>query len=178
MNLGTPHGVAGVAAILALCGGPRAHATVARFAGVLQQHARDTDDGTFWPGRIGARDSREIYPTTDRVRPGWCYGPAGTARALWHAAVALGDPELGRFAVDTIVAAAGSSRVDTMPVGLCHGLSGLLMSVYCQARDTSEPALDRALCDLTDRIVASVDPARRTGSATTPWTRPSTTPAG
>ncbi|RSM77340.1 hypothetical protein DMH04_35420 [Kibdelosporangium aridum] len=96
---------------------------------------------------LALRHAGEMPGTT------WCRGSAGMARALWHAGISLGDPDMCDRAVSTVKAA---HRQDATPdIGLCHGRAGLLQVTFRFAQDTSDPELVAAVPELAADLMTS-----------------------
>ncbi|HEX5718358.1 MAG TPA: lanthionine synthetase C family protein [Thermoanaerobaculia bacterium] len=125
-DLGVPHGVPGVIALLA----------DACRLGVRQDRARPLLDGAVrWLGLQQLEGQRgACYPS--RVGPGietrpsrlaWCYGDPGIAATLLYAARAVGMKEWEGTALAIAAHAASATPEDAgvQDMGLCHGALGL-----------------------------------------------------
>jgi hypothetical protein len=120
------------------------------------------DRGINWPAGVlaGIDDDLEARHQLMPARPGWCYGAAGGARALWLSAAALQNSAFRQMALDAIGSAAQRSpatrRLDSP--NLCHGLSGLLVTCLRFAQDVQDEALREAIPALTSEIIDSCNP--------------------
>lgn len=129
-NLGIAHGLPGVLAALAkgsLSGvrNPRLKEAVRSLADWLLAVGQYDEWGVVWPAflpRTPGSPSQSLP-----ARTAWCYGSPGVGRALWLAAAALEDAELGQTAVHIMETCCQRPR-DTWRAAtplFCHGLSGV-----------------------------------------------------
>ncbi|MEU4645538.1 lanthionine synthetase C family protein [Micromonospora sp. NPDC023814] len=133
-NFGIAHGITGPLALLALtlrdgitvAGHTTAISRISRWMDTWQQH---TDGTIWWPQTITLTDLRRGTPAQQTpLRPSWCYGTPGIARAQQLAAHALHDTirqHLAETAFTTCVTDPGQLRRLTNR-GLCHGTAGLM----------------------------------------------------
>lgn len=169
-NNGVAHGITGVLSLLAKAtrhgrsvdGQREAMQTICAWLDRWQ-----TGTGPAWPYWITREQHRSGHlPTTEPVRPSWCYGTAGTARAQQLAALALGDTAR-QLAAETAVIAAFTDPgqlTATRDISLCHGFAGLAHVAARMAGDAL-PATAHQLRALTPTLLASVhepdaDPVR------------------
>ncbi len=159
-NLGIAHGITGPLALLAhamrrgiVVDG---HAdAIAAICAWLDTWCDDTGAGLAWPQWITREQQRTGRPgRTDPLRPSWCYGTPGIARAQQLAALATVDTAREERAEDAfarcVTDPAQLSRVtDT---SLCHGWAGLYHTAWRAARDARTPAIGHALPHLTDLL--------------------------
>lgn len=145
-DLGTAHGVAGIAAMLG-----QASAQTIPGATVLWRHATRRllacarwDLPAVFPARAPNSD-------TDRdadCRLAWCYGDIGAACALASAADAAGHARLAataaRVAHRAAVRTPDSSGV--VDGGICHGAAGVAFGLHRMFVATRAPALRDAAC--------------------------------
>ncbi|MEV6978833.1 lanthionine synthetase C family protein [Kitasatospora sp. NPDC093806] len=121
------------------------------------------DGGAMKDGGPGLRVGRPEQTT----RAAWCYGSPGIARALWLAGRALGDDGLCGTAVQAMEAVyrrpVPERHIDSPT--FCHGVAGLLQVTLRFADDTGLPVFTEAAADLTEQVLAHVDPARPMGIA-------------
>ncbi len=109
--------------------------------------------GVRVPGQRDAIATLALQHAVEMPGTTWCRGSAGMARALWHAGISLGDPDMCDRAVSTVKAA---HRQDATPdVGLCHGRAGLLQVTFRFASDTGDPELVAATPKLAAELVTS-----------------------
>jgi lantibiotic modifying enzyme len=135
VNLGMAHGIPGVLAAMSLAylagyRRPGLAAAIRHAAGYLTASAIEDDHGVTWTTGIGLDASGRDLPAAGRPsRIAWCYGAPGVARGLLHAAQALADHEMKRFATgafDAVLRRCMAAPVFDS-VTLCHGAAGVLM---------------------------------------------------
>jgi len=147
-NHGMAHGITGPLALLALTArdgeAVTGHATaigrISRWLDAWQQH---TDDGgTWWPQTISRTDLANGTLSQQRpLRPSWCYGTPGIARAQQLAAQALDDPprQLRAEAAFISRAAFPPQARQLADRTLCHGTAGLVATARRIAADALGP---------------------------------------
>lgn len=155
---GLAHGIAGPLALLSLASRhgiqlPHQQDTIAQFA-----HWLDTYGDHYWT--TPTHRLTPAPPPAPPMRPSWCYGQAGIARAHHLAALALNDTARRLAAENTLL------RTLTDPTylelitdaSLCHGWAGLLTVVRSVSHDSPTPQRFTPLIDeLTTRLAADVD---------------------
>lgn len=165
-NLGMAHGITGPLALMALAlndgiqadGQP---AAVARICQWLDHWERRTSGGhAWWPETVTLDELRSgATRQPGPLRPSWCYGTPGIARAQQLAARALGDPARQRKAETAFAACVNDpeqmARLTSR--GLCHGTGGLLSAGRRIAADAITPPPVARLLDLHRRTAASPD---------------------
>lgn len=149
-NLGMAHGVAGVLSLLAI--GARAGVVVdgqtnamIRICDWLDRWRQGTETAPWWPQWITLTEHRTGAVTQPGpLRPSWCYGTPGVARAQQLAALALGDPGRQQLAERAVLAClsdpAQLGRI--RDAGICHGAAGLLHTAQRVARDAVVTGFD------------------------------------
>lgn len=125
INVGMAHGQPGVISFLASAS---RHVKAAR--PLLSQATEWLCRQELPAGSVScfpAEISRGRAPEPSRLA--WCYGDPGIAIALWHAARALGRPDLEQEAVRIGLHAAARSldTTDVRDACLCHGSTGLAL---------------------------------------------------
>jgi lantibiotic modifying enzyme len=125
-NLGLAHGVPGVIALLSRMLAANFESTRVR---------RLLEGSMRWMLDISSLRSEGRYPSwlgkhagdESPARAAWCYGDAGIAPALLHAARSGGRPDwyAEAVALSRLVAARPVDRAGVCDGGLCHGSSGL-----------------------------------------------------
>ncbi|GHJ93439.1 hypothetical protein SNE510_29580 [Streptomyces sp. NE5-10] len=163
-DVGIAHGICGPLALLALAHRaghtvPRMGEAIRTMADWLMRRRLGGDEGTYWPGRVAFETETEggrLASPPAAPRPDWCYGTAGTARALHLAGRALDDRVL------TEASAAAMRSVfqrpytgDALPdATFCHGRAGLLLAAVRMAAETGDATVwegaDRLALDLAD----------------------------
>ncbi|MFB4285009.1 lanthionine synthetase LanC family protein [Nonomuraea sp. MTCD27] len=150
-NNGMAHGIAGPLALLSLAArrGVRVDgqsSAITTFATWLEQFG-----SSYWItlDQLTADEPLQVPP----LRPSWCYGDLGIARALQLAALAHGDPARGQKAEAIALAAlADADRLDRVSdASLCHGWAGILTVTTALAADSAA----------TGRFTTSIQHARR-----------------
>ncbi|WBB78592.1 lanthionine synthetase C family protein [Micromonospora sp. WMMD882] len=146
-NHGLAHGITGPLALLALAlrdgttvaGHAEAITRISRWLDTWQQHTGDT---TWWPQTLTLADLHHGTPAQQQpLRPSWCYGTPGIARAQQLAALALHDTtrqRLAEAAFTTCVNDPAQIRRLT-DRSLCHGTAGLLTTGRRIAADALSP---------------------------------------
>ena len=171
-NFGMAHGIAGPLALLALA---MRHDVVVNghldaIEGIcawLDVWRQDRDGGAWWPQWITHDEQR-----TGRIgqpgplRPSWCYGTPGLARAQQLAGIAIGDARRRLMAEDALVACLSDPSqlgliVDT---SLCHGWAGLFQTVWRIAAESSTPMLAGRLLETADLLLRHARPGAGEGT--------------
>ncbi|MEV6377685.1 lanthionine synthetase C family protein [Micromonospora musae] len=146
-NFGMAHGITGPLALLALtlrdgitvAGHTTAINRISRWLDAWQQR---TDGTIWWPQTITLTDlHRGTSAQRTPLRPSWCYGTPGIARAQQLAAQALHDTtrqRLAEIAFTTCITDPAQLRRLT-DRGLCHGTAGLLATARRIASDALTP---------------------------------------
>ncbi|MEU6719045.1 lanthionine synthetase C family protein [Nonomuraea sp. NPDC046802] len=161
-NLGLAHGISGPLALLALA---------YREGYRLPEHERAIErivtwllgwaDGWSWPPAVTLRQQLDgAVPQAPPIRPAWCSGAGGVARALFLAGDALGRPEWRQAAVRALRAAV-TRPWDTwgmVDAGLCHGWAGMLHITSRVARESGDTTLLEAADGLARRVVDAFRP--------------------
>ncbi len=152
-NLGMAHGVGGILSLLSI--GARAGAVVdghisamKRICGWLDRWRQGTETSPWWPQWITLAEHRTGTVTqSGPLRPSWCYGTPGLARAQQLAALALGDSGRQHLAERALIACLSDpdqlGRV--REAGICHGAAGLLHTTHRVARDAAVAGFDALL---------------------------------
>lgn len=164
-NSGVAHGVGGPLALLSLAArsGVRVdgHAkAIGRICTWLDHWRQDGDAGYWWPYWVTRAQLRDGCPgAPGSLRPSWCYGTAGLARAQQLAALATGDTACQRMAEDALVRALTDpgQLAATTDLSLCHGYAGLVHLAGRAAADALTPELAACLPPLLSAIVPDTD---------------------
>ncbi|MFV2008572.1 MULTISPECIES: lanthionine synthetase C family protein [unclassified Micromonospora] len=146
-NHGLAHGITGPLALLALThrdgisvnGHTTAITRICRWLDRWQQH---TDSATWWPQTLTLDDLHRGTPAQRQpLRPSWCYGTPGIARAQQLAGIALHDTTR-RHLADTAFTTCVTDPAQTRRLtdrSLCHGTGGLLATGRRIAADALTP---------------------------------------
>ena len=159
-NNGLAHGIAGPLALLALA---------ARYGVFVPGHHEAIHTITTWLSRWQSTDCLTLPAVLTlpditgprrperSLRPSWCYGAAGLARAQQLAGIAMADDALQRAGEGTITAVLDHSpELEQMTEpGLCHGLAGLLHASGRIAADASAPTAAR-IRELVHPVVTAI----------------------
>jgi hypothetical protein len=138
-NNGVAHGVAGILSALAISvrTGVRAdgqEAAIDVFASWLETW------GASWWVTL-SQLSAGVPPQPPPLRPSWCYGTIGIARALQLAGLAAGNDSRRQAAEDAALAALGDPArlARVTDASLCHGWAGILTVTRAIAADSPAP---------------------------------------
>ncbi|MFI6180557.1 lanthionine synthetase C family protein [Nonomuraea sp. NPDC051191] len=139
-NNGIAHGIAGPLALLSLAARRSFQVdgqcdAIGVFATWLEEFGN-----SYWITLDQLTDCKPL--PVPPLRPSWCYGDLGIARALQLAALALGDPARRQKAEDVAMAALlDSDRLGRVSdASLCHGWAGILTVATAIAADSASPA--------------------------------------
>lgn len=164
-NFGMAHGCSGLLALLALA--MRKKVTVDRQAAAIERICRWLEDwrqqaptGPWWPERISLPELHAGRPRqSGPLRPSWCYGTPGLARAQQLAALALGDRVRQQAAEDALARCLADpiQLAHISDPALCHGWAGPLMTAWHAAADAATPDIAAHLPHLLDMLLAHAD---------------------
>ena len=160
-NFGIAHGIAGPLALLAQArrrgitvdGHDEALHAISLWLDTWRQHS---DSGPWWPQWITREQIRTGRPgQLGPMRPSWCYGTPGLARAQQLAAIATRDSARQQMAEHALACClsdpAQLSRItDT---SLCHGWAGLFQTAWRSARDACSAEISVHVPALADRLI-------------------------
>jgi lantibiotic biosynthesis protein len=170
-NHGLAHGIAGPLALLALTyrrgAEVEGHAdAIERISAWLDTWRQEGDHGPWWPQWITRDELRTRRPLQPGpLRPSWCYGTPGLARAQQLAGIATGDTRRQHVAERALAHClsdpAQLGRItDT---SLCHGWAGLFQTAWHAARDARNPEIVACLPHLEDRFIQHSRPGTAEG---------------
>ncbi|MGC4804981.1 lanthionine synthetase C family protein [Micromonospora sp. DT233] len=153
-NLGLAHGITGPLALLALTLGDGI--TVAGHIEAINRICRWLDSwqqgrtsSTWWPQTLTLADLHHGTPAQQEpLRPSWCYGTPGIARAQQLAALALGDT-IRQCHAEAAFTACVNDPAQIRRItdrSLCHGTAGLLVT---GRRITADALMPTTLTPLT-----------------------------
>jgi hypothetical protein len=164
-NFGMAHGIAGPLAMLALTlrdgitvdGHTAAITRICRWLDSWQQH---TNGMAWWPQTVTRAELHLGTPAQQTpLRPSWCYGTPGFARAQQLAAHALRDTprqHLAEAAFTSCVTDPAQTRY-LIDRSLCHGTAGLLTTARRIAADALTPTPLTLAEDLHRQATPAVD---------------------
>lgn len=160
-NFGIAHGIAGPLALLAQArrrgitvdGHDEALHVISAWLDTWRQHA---DSGPWWPQWITRDQMRTGRPgQLGPMRPSWCYGTPGLARAQQLAAIATTDTARQQMAEHALVCCLSDpdqlSRITD--ISLCHGWAGLYQTAWRAAHDACTPEVSVHVPALADRLI-------------------------
>lgn len=160
-NFGIAHGIAGPLALLAQAlrrgitvdGQDEALHAINMWLDIWRQHA---DSGPWWPQWITRDQLRTGRPgQLGPLRPSWCYGTPGLARAQQLAAIATQDIARQQMA-EHALACCLSDRDQLNRItdnSLCHGWAGLYQTVWRAGRDACTPEITAHVPAIADRLI-------------------------
>jgi hypothetical protein len=161
---GVAHGIAGPLAALSIAA--RCGIWVEGQASAIDTFARwlETFGVSYWTtlGQLSAAATPQVPP----LRPSWCYGTPGIARALQLAALATGDTARRQAAEDTAMTALTEpvrlARVTD--ASLCHGWAGILTVTRAIAAGSPDPGRFAEPIRLArERLAAGIDTLSKPG---------------
>ncbi|WP_327040021.1 lanthionine synthetase C family protein [Micromonospora ureilytica] len=146
-NHGIAHGITGPLALLALTlrdgitvdGHTQAINRICQWLDTWQRH---TINGPWWPQTITLAVLRRGDPSQrGPLRPSWCYGTPGIARAQQLTAFALGDTTRQHLAESALIACLNDPTQirQLTDRSMCHGTGGLLTTARRIAADALTP---------------------------------------
>jgi len=156
-NNGVAHGIAGPLALLALAARRGIHVEGQTDAIQVITRWLDRYGACYWITRSQLPARPPLHPL--RMRPSWCYGTLGIARAQQLAAIALHDPSRAHVAANSAEAAlADTARLGLITdASLCHGWAGLLTVTKAIAADSPDPhRFTRRVSALRARLTAGI----------------------
>ncbi|MGH3921968.1 MAG: lanthionine synthetase C family protein [Pseudonocardiaceae bacterium] len=159
-NFGIAHGITGPLALLAhaMRRGIIAEGhlgAISEICAHLDAWRQDCESGPWWPQWITRDELRTgRVKQTSPLRPSWCYGTPGIARAQQIAAIATGDTSrqmMAEHALASCLSDPAQLRWIT-DTGLCHGWSGLYQTAWRAARDALTPTISTRLPHLVELL--------------------------
>ncbi|MGH3771182.1 MAG: lanthionine synthetase C family protein [Pseudonocardiaceae bacterium] len=170
-NFGMAHGISGPLALLSLAmrrgivGAGQAEA-IKRICSWLDAWRQDHDTGPWWPETITLEAIRLGRPKYTRpMRPSWCYGTPGLARAQQLAGQATADPDRQRMAEQALIGCLTDPEQlrRITDSSLCHGSAGLFQTAWRIAAEAHAPGLTAQLHDLAERLLIPEPPGTAIG---------------
>ncbi|MGH3991873.1 MAG: lanthionine synthetase LanC family protein, partial [Pseudonocardiaceae bacterium] len=132
----------------------------------LDAWRQDHKAGPWWPETITLEETRLGRAKLTRpLRPSWCYGTPGLARAQQLAGQATGDTDRQRMAVQALIGCLTDPeqlrRITDR--SLCHGSAGLFQTTWRSAADAHAPDLTTHLPDLAEPLLTPEPPGAAIG---------------
>ncbi|MGH3972264.1 MAG: lanthionine synthetase C family protein [Pseudonocardiaceae bacterium] len=166
-NFGIAHGITGPLALLAQAMRRgiivEGHIdSISEICAHLDAWRQDCESGPWWPQWITRDELRTgRVRQTGPLRPSWCYGTPGIARAQQIAAIATGDTSRQTRAEQALATCLSDPAqlhriIDS---GLCHGWSGLYQTAWRAARDALTPAISMRLSHLAELLTRHAEAA-------------------
>lgn len=163
-NNSLAHGIAGVLSLLSLAARrrpvPAQLDAIRSICAWLDRWHDVSGHGSAWPYWITRAQLRSGHlESAGALRPSWCYGTAGLARAQQLAALALGDRDRQLTAERELLDALTDRYhlAATTDIALCHGFAGLA-HVTARTADDALPANARELRMLLPALLSAVLP--------------------
>lgn len=166
-NLGAAHGITGPLALLAQALRRNItvdghHDAITTITTWLDTWRQDTETGPWWPQWIAHHQihtGQRKQPTAP-LRPSWCYGTPGIARAMQLAAIATHDAPRRQTAERALAACLSdpAQLAQITDISLCHGWAGLYQTAWRAAHDACTSALPAALPRLTELLAQHARP--------------------
>jgi hypothetical protein len=144
---------------------------IGRICTWLDQWQQEHQGTPWWPETITLADIQHRRPAQPGpLRPSWCYGTPGIARAQQLAAIAAGDTARRHTAESAMTGCLSDPAQLARITGqsLCHGAAGLFMTVTAFAADAPAcelPAAAIAALLLDSPAATGAPPGFLTGSA-------------
>lgn len=146
-NHGMAHGIAGPLALLALTARaglilPGQMEAIGRICAWLDDWQHDHLGAPWWPEAITLAELQQGRTTQPGpLRPSWCYGTPGLARAQQLAALATDDTARQTTTERALIGCLNNPRQlrRIIDQSLCHGTAGLFMTVAAFAADSIAP---------------------------------------
>ncbi|MDQ8706950.1 lanthionine synthetase C family protein [Streptomyces sp. LHD-70] len=163
-NNSLAHGITGVLSLLSLAARrrpvPGQLDAIRTICAWLDRWHDASERGSAWPywvTRTQVRSGR--VESTGALRPSWCYGTAGLARAQQLAALALGDRDRQLTAERELLNALTDRHqlAATTDIALCHGFAGLA-HVAARTADDALPTNAGELRTLVPTLLTAVLP--------------------
>lgn len=160
-NLGMTHGITGPLALLATAmkRGVTVHGhteAIGRICAWVDTWRHDYGAGPWWPQWV-TRDEQRASRSTQAgpLRPSWCYGTPGQARAQQLAGQATGDTERQHLAEEALLGCVTDERQLSYltDASLCHGWAGLVHTVWRATADAYTGELSTHVPHLRDRLI-------------------------
>jgi protein-L-isoaspartate(D-aspartate) O-methyltransferase len=138
-NNGVAHGAAGILSMLAIAALTGVRADGQEAAIEVLASWLETWGASWWITL--PQLSAGVAPQPPPLRPSWCYGTLGVARALQLAGLAAGNGQRRQAAEDTALAALGDPErlARVTDASLCHGWAGILTVTRAIAADSPAP---------------------------------------
>jgi hypothetical protein len=171
-NFGIAHGIAGPLALLALAASNGVTVdgqdqAIGRICAWLDAWRQDHGTGSWWPQWVTRADLRARRPAQPGpLRPSWCYGTPGLARAQQLAGIATGDTmrqDTAERALAGCLSDPGQSARIT-DASVCHGWAGMFQAAWHAARDARTPAITNSLAHLADQVTEHGRPGAGDGT--------------
>lgn len=164
-NFGMAHGISGPLALLsqAMRRGVVVNGqleAVARTCWWLDSWRQDHDSGSWWPQWITLDELRSgRLKQVGPLRPSWCYGTPGIARAQQLAGLALGDRARQWLATRAMIGCLSdiTQLRQITDNSLCHGWAGVLQTSWRVSQDAQDPGLAAHLTEIANRIAEKPD---------------------
>lgn len=160
-NFGMAHGITGPLSLLSLAYRKGISVkgqieAISRIGAWLDTWRQESPTGVWWPAWITREEQRTRHLTqSEPLRPSWCYGTPGIARAQQLAGIATGDITRQRMAEQALSDCLRdpAQLAQVTDTSLCHGWAGLFQTTWRAARDAREPEIAAHLRPLADLLL-------------------------
>jgi Lanthionine synthetase C-like protein. len=160
IDYGVAHGLAGILSSLSIA---KIHGVevdgiedcIMMLLQELKRSMKNIDGINYWPGIISIDNylinNFDQYNLNDY---GWCYGVAGTARAVYLGGQACNKPEYMDIAIETFEQInLNIEQININTYILCHGYSGLLIILNEMYLDTRIESIKKAADIIASKIL-------------------------
>ncbi len=139
---------------------------IKRICAWLDAWRQDHDTGPWWPETITLDETRLGRPKQTRpLRPSWCYGTPGLARAQQLAGQATADTDRQCLAEQALIGCLTDpeQRERITDQSLCHGSAGLFQTAWHIAADAHTLDLTAHLAELAELLLTPEPPGAAIG---------------
>lgn len=165
-NHGMAHGITGPLAFLAITSRagrtvPGQFDAIGRILAWLDDWRQTHHGHPWWPEMVSLDDIHCGRTAQQRpLRPSWCYGTPGIARAQQLAALATSEPARQAVAEAAVTGCLTDPHQMILITdrGLCHGTAGLYMTVTSITADATGPLPDIAAGLLLNQAAEAAEP--------------------
>ncbi|NGX37295.1 MAG: hypothetical protein K1000chlam2_00449 [Chlamydiae bacterium] len=134
--------------------------TICYIANWIKAQKKIINNQIYWPNTVpffrnqAASQDNLTAISNELYRDTWWQGIPAVTRSLYLASKALDDPELEKFAEESIIAMFSKSYKDWNHTGtsFIHGRAGILTTVYRMAQSTENPLLWKQVQILEDDL--------------------------
>lgn len=121
----------------------------------LKKYNYEDEYGIWWYGRLTLDEFKKNERSKIKNRAAWCYGSPSIARAIYISSSIIGDREGKELALrcfDKLCNHTGKDLFLKSPT-ICHGLSGLIMTLNEMYIDTNKELYKNSLNNYIDELL-------------------------